>query len=711
MSLQKDILKALKNGPAMYKQLKADTGAKNQKLEKALKTLVRQKKIEQGKKGYALCSATIQPVPVKGKADKAKIAGAIPAKIVKLGRTFGFAAPLDGGADIFIPGRELAGAMPGDEVLVSLFEHPRVEGSREGEVVSVQVQNNRIVGRLELHDGKLVIFPDAAPDTAIAIRKNADGGALPGEKAAAAITLRGTSHAEHRAQVLLRFGAADSAKECARAILYAAGIEQTFPEEAKAEAKKAAAGGIPASEIKKRKDLRDVTIFTIDGASTKDIDDAVSAKKVQGGYKVGVHIADVSHYVRPQTPLGEEAMHRGTSIYFADSVIPMLPKSLSNGICSLNPGEDRLAFSCIMDLDEEGRMTNYKFVKTVIRSRMQGVYEEINTLYNENAEAAVKQKYAEITPDLLLLREIYEKLAKRRVERGNMEIESDEAKLIIDKNGRCVGVEPRQRGVAEKLIEEFMLLANTAAAAYARELDIPFVYRVHEKSPEDKVEQLKTALNAADISFRFKKEAPTQKELAKLLDDARGTRLEHFVHNAVLRSMSKAKYEPKPEGHYGLALEDYAHFTSPIRRYPDLAIHRILTDVVGGLSRSDVRKKYKLFAAEASRQSSETELVAQQVERDCDGCYKAEYMQPFIGDEFEGTVSSVMQFGIYVQLPNTVEGLVHISRLSGEHLELVEGVLLHNPLTGKSYRIGDEIKVKLVGVDVSRGHIDFDMVE
>lgn len=702
MSLKKNILKALAKAPKTEKQLKAATGAEGKRLAKELKLLVKEKKIQLVKGGYVLRGA-------QNGTQGGKIEGGIPARIVKVGHSFGFAAPLDEGDDIFIPGHALQGAMPGDQVMVKLYERPRVPGSREGEVTSLLAEQEIIVGTVHRRDGKLVLVPDNSPETPLTIKKNMEDGAKEGEKAAVQFEHRGLHHADHRMVVTLRFGSADSAMENARAILYGAGIPTRFPSEVVKETKSIAAGPITKQQIKQRKDLRGEAIFTIDAASTKDIDDAISAKKTAAGYRLGVHIADVSHYVQPKSKLDNEAMQRGTSVYYADSVVPMLPKALSNGICSLNPGEDRLAFSCLLQLDDDARIKSFKFVKSVIHSRVKGVYTEVNALLAQNAAEDVTQKYTEVLESLAVMREIYQKLAALRTARGSMEIESDEAKIVVDDKGRCVDVQRRSRGEAERMIEEFMLLANTAAAQKAKEMDIPFVYRTHDKPPTEKVEKLKSVLASVGVHFAPKSLSPTQTELAALLNTTRGTPLERFVHPTVLRTMAKAKYEAHPAGHYGLALADYAHFTSPIRRYPDLAIHRILTDVVENMPKKELRKRYAVFAQQAAAVSSERELVAQRAERDCDDCYKAEYMRQFIGEEYEAVVASVMQFGIYVELANTVQGLIHISRLSADHMELTEGVSLQDPLTGKSYRIGDVLRVKVVGADVSQGHVDFDL--
>ncbi len=692
MSIQSTILKELAYSPKNAKELRVRVKADSKKIAKALKRLVKDGKVKEDRGLYFL--------PSQQK-------GGIEGRLVKLGKTFGFVTPDDASGDIFVPGRSLKGAVPGDKVLVSLFKHPRVEGSREGEVLSILEENRRVVGTVEMVGGKLALIPDNAHDTPLFIKKNADGGAKPGEKAAGEIIERADHHDKHRVGITLRFGSADSARQCAKAIVFGAGIEKRFPESVKLAAKKVSEETIDEAALQGRKDFRGEVIFTIDSATTKDIDDAISIKKTKNGYQLGVHIADVSHYVTPKSELDQEALKRGTSLYYADVVIPMLPKALSNGICSLNPNEERLAFSCLMELDSSGRLTSYTFHKAVIKSCLQGVYSEINSILAGNAELEIQEKYSYVHDSITVMNELYEKLAALRKTRGSLEIESEEARLLLDEEGRCVGIEKRERGVSERMIEEFMLLANSSAAHLAKQLDIPFVYRVHDKPGMEKVEQLKTMLDGMGISYDFKGEAPTQQEFAELLDKTRGTNLSLPVHSAVLRSMAKAKYEPLPKGHYGLALEDYAHFTSPIRRYPDLAIHRILGDVVAGAGLEELRKKYKNFANLASEASSATELVAQRVERDCDDCYKAEYMGQFIGECFDGVISAVLQFGVYVMLSNSAEGLIHISNLGTGNLKLVEGISLTDPVTGMAYRIGSPIRVLVSGVDVSQGTVDF----
>lgn len=693
MSLQQKLIEELYKGPRSIKQLSASLGVNNKRVSRALGPLVSNKKVRLRKRTYSLVSAD-GPL--------------LQSTLVKLARNFGFAEPDDGSGDIFIPGHSLSGAMPGDTLLVTLSRHPRRAGTREGEVHSVIKRHNPFTGTVEKRGKQLIFKPDTAPDTPIVIERNADGGAQPGEKVAANITSYGARHDRHRASVTLRFGSADSARECTNAMLYSAGIETKFSKAVWSESERIASGTrITQKDLEGRRDLRDEPIFTIDAATTKDIDDAISVKKVLDGYVVGVHIADVSHYVPRKSAVDSEALKRGNSIYYADSVVPMLPPHLSNDVCSLNPGEDRLAFSCFITLDHDGTMLDYRFYKSVIQSKVQGVYSEINQIFDGAANDAIKEKYADVYSSFPLIDDVYQKLAHLRKARGCMEIESEEAELIIDDNGVCVGVKKRQRGKTERVIEEFMLLANTAAAHLARRAELPFIYRVHDDPSSERVESLKEMLTAARVDFHFQHEVPTQQELSALLNETRGTNLEMPVHTGILRSMAKAEYEPTPKGHYGLVLRDYAHFTSPIRRYPDLVVHRILSAYVAGETTAQINKTFSRFTELAAEQATEREIEAQKLERDCDDVYKAEFMRSKLGDVFPGVISSVVPFGVYVALENSVEGLIHITDLSERRLELVEGIAFLEPVSGKEFRLGDDITVQVAGANVSQGNIDF----
>lgn len=635
-------------------------------------------------------------------------AGLFRATVSRINKTFGFIES-DDGSEIFVPGKFLMGAMPGD-IVMARFLPPRGE-LPEGEVVSVIEEGfSEFTGTIE-KDGKTIcIRPDTlAKEPMIVSELNVP--VRVGDKVLAEISRRGTRHSDHRVRIISIFGDSSKAKSSADAILYSNGVERDFPACVLDEAKQAEHKGIPQGEIEKRLDLRNEIIFTIDGADTKDIDDAISVLKTVDGWNLGVHIADVSFYVKAGSELDKDAMLRGTSIYYANKVVPMFPKELSNGICSLNPGEDRLAFSCIMKLDNEGKLVSYKFSKTVIRSKVKGVYGEVNTIldcFKTNTEipAELAEKYNGLTDTIRLMDELASILTSNKLHRGAPQIETSECKLIIDENDVCVDVKRRERGRSELIIEEFMLMANTAAAKLAKESGVPFVYRIHESPAPEKIDELIEVVSRLGISVpHFTTAKP--RHLAEILEKTRELPLASAINNMVLRSMAKAKYADEPMGHFGLVLEDYAHFTSPIRRYPDLAIHRILTDLC--YNKQNVKymqKRYAAFAKEAAQQSSECELTAMRVERECDDCYIAEYMTGHIGESFEGTISSVQEFGFFVELPNTVEGLVHTDTLKNGPYDYDGQFTLTKE--GKSvYRVGDIVKVVCAGANVSAGQVDF----
>ncbi len=707
--LQKSILSAVKRRPMTLRELQNNLQVDNSRLRTTVSAMVATGHLSVRNGTYVPGFATYQ-----NEANP----NTIPCTLVKLAARFGFASRDDGQGDIFIPGRALHGAMPQDKIDVRLFDHPRVEGSSEGEVVEVKVPNNRFAGTVCLSDdGRLAVEPDGCRDVKFLLAKQGSEGVHIGDKVGILITHRGQRHSDHRAAVVEKFGSSDRAAECAKAILYGRNVRQEFPPEVLAEAHAYDNAVIDPTEAAHRMDLRSIPIFTIDSAETKDIDDAISLQKLEdGGYELGVHIADVSHYVRPGSALDNEAFERATSIYYADKVIPMLPTQLSNGICSLNPEEDRLAFSCLMRLDSEGDIHGYHFVKTVIRSRVKGVYKEINALIEpeEGADLTeLKDKYAAVLEQLPLMEELYRKRLALRRKRGAMEIESDEAKLVIDpESGRCVDIVKRGRGTSECMIEEFMLLANQCAANAGRTNKVPFVYRVHEAPDAEKMEKLSATLLACGLNAKFKNPIPTQLELAALLDETRGQPIQTPVHTGILRSMQKARYAPQPLGHYGLVLSDYAHFTSPIRRYPDLAIHRILSEMLLGASADRISKDFNEFAQRASEQSSKKEVDAVRIERDVEDLYKAEYMHEHLGEVYTGTVAGITPRGVFVELENTVEGFVPAAQLCKGEAQVVDGVSMLDPLTGRSWMLGTSMKIRVAASDVALGRIDFEyMVE
>ena len=705
--LQKNVLNALKRRPMTLRELQNNLQVDNSRLRTTVSAMVATGELTIKNGQYAPGFATF---------SNEAAPNAIPCTLVKLAARFGFASRDDGTGDIFIPGRALHGAMPQDKILVKLFDRPRVEGSSEGEVLEVTVPNNRFAGTVVLSDdGRLCVEPDGCRDVKFLLAKQGSEGVHLGDKVGFLITHRGERHSDHRAAVVEKFGSSDYASECSKAILYGRNVRQEFPEDVLEEARAYDNAVIDQAEAAKRLDLRAIPIFTIDSAETKDIDDAISLQKLADGYELGVHIADVSHYVRPGSALDTEAFERATSIYYADKVIPMLPTQLSNGICSLNQGEERLAFSCLMRLDEQGNISSYKFVKTVICSRVKGVYKEINALLapEEGADLSELQaKYAPVADQLPVMDELYRKRMELRKKRGGMDIESTEAKFILDENGRCIDIVKRERGTSECMIEEFMLLANQCAANAGRTNKVPFVYRVHEAPDAEKMEKLSATLLACGLNAKFKNPIPTQLELAALLDETRGQPIQIPVHTGILRSMQKARYAPQPLGHYGLVLADYAHFTSPIRRYPDLAIHRILSELLLGASANQLNADFGEFAQRASEQSSKQEVAAVRIERDVEDLYKAEYMHSRLGEVYMGTVAGITPRGIFVELENTVEGFVPAAQLCKGEPQVIDGVSMLDPLTGRSWMLGTSMKIRVAGADVALGRVDFEyMVE
>ena len=691
---------AIQNQPCTVKELKQKFGGErgaDRKVMEALDELVREAVVCQRQGVFFTVRS--------GRADKALLC-----KVVKLGKNFAFVMLEDGTSDIFIPGRFTKGAMPGDDVLVEKFEHPRVEGSDEGAILAILTEKNDLVGTVRRVEGRLRFVPDDCPAITMPLARDCEGGAKDGDKVAVEILNRGNRQEDHRVGVAMRFGSSDEAKRCAKALLYAKDIRTRFPDKVRDEAKKFEGAEVSEKDCEGRMDLRALPIFTIDSAETKDIDDAISLTRTSdGGFELGVHIADVSNYVKPGTELDNEAFSRATSVYYADQVVPMLPKALSNGICSLNENELRLAFSCLMRLDKEGNLTDYRFVKSIIRSRVKGVYSEINALLAGTADAEIKAKYADVIDQLPAMKELYGHRARLRKERGCMDIESGEVKLILDENGRCIDVKKRTSGESESMIEEFMLLANQCAAHFARVKQIPFVYRVHEEPNAEKLERLHGLLQACGVNDHFAKDVPTPKELSAILEGVRGTAYEQIINVGMLRCMSKAVYEEKPKGHYGLVLQDYAHFTSPIRRYPDLAIHRIMTAQLKGTDKDTMILRYSEFAEDVSKQASEREVIAMQIERKAEDCYKAEYARRHLGECYEGTISGVTQRGLFIELDNGVEGFVPASSLTPSGTSLTEGVRLTDPASGKSWSLGDKMMITIVRADVNLGKIDFEV--
>ncbi|MGN0688234.1 MAG: ribonuclease R [Oscillospiraceae bacterium] len=615
--------------------------------------------------------------------------------------------------EYFVRGRDMLGAIPGDVVLArKIADADDFNRSPTAVVMGILKESDMLLTGVIVPSGnKLMVLPDKLCDEPLAISKTGKALLHVGDKVVFAIKKRGERHYDHTVTIVGGFGSCENAKSGAQAYMLANGLHTEFPDEVLLEASKCDCDEPEEDEINRRLDLRGEAIFTIDGADTKDIDDAVSITKTEKCYKLGVHIADVSHYVRKGSALDEEAFARGTSIYYADMVVPMLPKQLSNGICSLNPQVDRLAFSCLMDVSFQGKLLSYRFEKSVIRSRVKGVYSEINSILDNSADDSIKAKYAAVIDKLPIMQELAEILEKNRENRGAPAIDTVESKIITDKDGICIDVKPRERGVSEKIIEEFMLIANNSAASLAMKEEIPFVYRIHEAPPAEKLLQLGDTLTALGVNPEGISERSCAADLAAILKNNKDNEKAPAINRIVLRTMMKAKYSEEPVGHYGLVMPEYTHFTSPIRRYSDLAIHRILTDYVYALDHEKLCKKYVGFAASAALQASNTELAAVRCERECEQLYMAEYMKEHIGEEYDAMISGVSAGGIYVELPNTVEGMVSVTTLPDGDYEVQHGVVLTGACDGSVYTVGDKVRVKCVSANVNGGFIDFELLK
>ncbi|MCH5325563.1 MAG: ribonuclease R [Eubacterium sp.] len=628
--------------------------------------------------------------------------------VASLSRTYGFITNPQTGEDCFVKGGELKGAVPGDTVLARELSEKSQSRSATAEVVAVLEYSDKLFGGVVVRDGNAFrVLPDTLGCPPLEIMKVRDQ-IRAGDKVLFSIRKRGAHHSEHIVDIEEAYGSCDKASACTEAYLAQNGIPTAFSAEAAQQAASISELGI-GKDFDKRLDLRDMPIFTIDGADTKDIDDAISIEKTDNGYLLGVHIADVSHYVKDGTPLDADAFSRGTSVYIADKVIPMLPKELSNGVCSLNPNEDRLAFSCLMELSKDGKLDKFKFKKTVIRSRVKGVYSEINAIYADEADETIKEKYKEVAAALPIMKELADILMTNRKKRGAPEISSTESKIICDENGICVDVKERVQGISENIIEEFMLSANNAAARLAMKNGLPFVYRIHENPADDKIEMLKESLAALGIEPLGINQKAQAAVFAALLEKAKDDPRFPIINRLVLRTMAKAKYSEQPVGHFGLVMAEYAHFTSPIRRYSDLAVHRILSEYIENTS-DKAAKKYTSFAQKAAAQATGTEIRAVNAERSCEDYYTAEYMQNHIGEEYEGMISGVISTGFFVQLANTVEGKVDIGTLPADAYEVRDGITLLALGAADSYTVGDRVRVRCTAANVNIGKIDFELV-
>ena len=464
---------------------------------------------------------------------------------------------------------------------------------------------------------------------------------------------------------------------------------------------------VPAKDMRGRLDLRDKILVTVDGEDAKDFDDAVSLEIIENNYRLGVHIADVSHYVKPRSLLDGEAYRRATSVYFPEFVIPMLPKSLSNGICSLNEGVDRLCLSIIMDIDAAGDVLKYEIKETVIKSKARMTYTSVAKIFAGDGREI--EKYPEITLMLTDMKKLTGILCVKRQKRGAVDFDLPETKIELDTGGEVVTLAKADRNDAHKMIEEFMLTANEVAATHMFNLKAPFIYRVHEKPSLEKIENLYALANALGFKMKDASSGVKPKDVQRLVQEASKTQYAGLLNKTALRSMMKAKYTPENLGHFGLALKNYCHFTSPIRRYPDLVVHRMIKLWLHDVLFTANQRSLKSFVLSASTQSSECEVQAESAERDVDDFYKAVFMSRHLGEEYDAVISGVTSFGIFAELPNTAEGLIWLENLPGGQYNYVENRhLLQNK--HNSYRMGDKIRVRVVKCDIDARKIEFMLI-
>lgn len=686
---------------------KKTNGGAPENVAKALRRRSRVKRQTAGGRGKAAPHRTAETVTLEG-------------VFAATERGFGFVtvtgeSPLT--EDIFIPARKRGGAMAGDTVTVAVRKRdlrPTAGGDFriEGEITGILSRGfNELCGTLVETEGAERRFAPfrVIPDNlrladAVEIASAAD--AAPGDKVLVRITDYGDNRRPPRGEILRSLGASLSLGANYESVLLAAGIRTEFPDEVLRDAEHAAAEPIsPAGRL----DLRDAAILTIDGADAKDLDDAISLEKTADGWLLGVHIADVSHYVREGSPTDKEAIARGTSVYFTDKVVPMLPECLSNGVCSLNAGTDKYALSARITLDKQGRIKDCRVENSIIRSKVRGVYSEVNDLFEKKSKSKFYAKYKPVYKMLCDMYPLYQLLAANSTARGVLELESAEAKIILDDAGMPVDVVKRERGDAEKMIEQFMLTANEAVARFMCAKRVPCVFRVHEAPSEEKLTTYKNFVHNLGLSILpLKAQKLTTGAFAPVLAEAEEKGFGSVLSRITLRTQMKAKYSAVRGDHFGLGLEYYCHFTSPIRRYPDLSVHRILKYTLANGAPA-AAKHYAAFAAESAERSSENELRALSAERDIEDLYKVIYMQKAVGETFDAVISSVTSFGLFCELENTCEGLIPIERL-GEGYSFSEDALTLS--RGKhAYKLGQPLRVRVTEANVLRRRVYMELAE
>ncbi len=633
-------------------------------------------------------------------------------KMQKTKKGFGFVLPEEGGDDIYISERNMNGAMNGDVVEVGIYPDSRRSQNREGIVNKViERRTSEIVGTFDRnkHFG-FVVSDDRKSREEILIHKKHFNGARRGDKVLVNIIRYPDKREGAEGKVNEIISRSGETGGDIRSLIRGSGITIAFPNKALSEANKIE-NKVEPSEEAGRRDLRGKKIFTIDGADSKDFDDAVSIEKMENGnFLLGVHIADVTHYVKEDSSLDKEALSRGNSIYLPDMVIPMLPQNLSNGICSLNEKVDRLTLSVDIEVDNNGVVVNHDIYESIIRSCHRLVYDDISDIL-ENDDKFQKKRYKDILDDLLLMDELAKLLNKVRTERGSIDFDLDEAVIQLNDDGIPVDIAVADRRTANKLIEEFMLLTNETVAKEFNIKKLPFVYRVHEKPDVEKMAEFKQFISGFGIKLKGNPSGASPKELNEILEKIHDTPEEKVISTIMLRAMQKAGYNTECLGHFGLALKYYCHFTSPIRRYADLIIHRIIKESLNGKIMPKRKKVLKEKTEYAAKHTSETEKLAVGLEREVEKMKKAEYMAYHVGEEFDAVISGVTSFGLFAELENTVEGLIRMDDLGDDYYEYIpDKYELKGRRTKKTYTLGSKIKIRVKAVDTENREIDFEPV-
>jgi ribonuclease R len=628
-------------------------------------------------------------------------------------RGFAFVQPEDKTLDdVFIPPTELNNAMHGDTVLVRI--NPTSSGARkEGTIVRILERGvQEVVGTYteSKHFG-FVIPDDKKIANDIFIPKHAANGAVEGHKVVVRLTNYPEGRMSAEGEVIQILGHKNDPGVDILSVIHKYRLPQEFPADVIEQANNTP-DTISPEDLEGRRDLRDQMIVTIDGADAKDLDDAVTVTKMSNGnYKLGVHIADVSHYVKEGSPIDREAYERGTSVYLVDRVIPMIPHRLSNGICSLNPKVDRLTLSCEMEVNSQGEVVNYEIFPSVIKTTERMTYSDVNKILVDKDEE-LRERYAELVPMFELMAELANILRNKRMNRGAIDFDFKEAKILVDDNGHPYDVVIRERSVAERLIEEFMLLANETVAEHFHWMNVPFIYRIHEDPDPDKLRRFLEFITNFGYVVKGTGNEIHPRALQEILEAAQGQPEEMVISTVMLRSMKQAKYDPESLGHFGLSTNFYTHFTSPIRRYPDLIVHRLIrTYLIEGKLDEETQQKWAEKLPDIAEHSSNMERRAVEAERETDDMKKAEFMADKIGQEFDGIISSVTNFGLFVELPNTIEGLVHVSYLTDDYYRFDERhYAMIGERTGNVFRIGDEITVRVINVNKDERSVDFEIV-